>query len=470
MRVRGFRVVAVAVGVLGACITVEGGNNTNRKAPGNGSTGAGVTVGLGDVAVSTDGRFFLSERDDELMIGSAASCDTRGTGIFEPSRLGFAPNADVAYVSSKRQQQVVAVRLSTREVLWRLDTLVTEDDKPELRVAPDGRHLLVVQWRSIDVVDALTGQVVQRKAMPREIVDVDFLGGDELAVTLTHTWVVTGENPRAETLIELWSIAGGPMEEISVPNCSERLSVGPAPETVAPAPRLAAFWSRQSAVAHAPARLDAPLGLAMKPARYAFLAPTRCRFDPISVIDLANRRFVENLPGFGPVTLSPDGSTAIGFLEPGASGGDFYALMFINTQTLEWTSIAVGHVLPRFTITPDGSVLLVDDDGLTENGTQILDVAERRFRPVIGPKVGLDDFALSTDSRMAWIVSGGDLFALYVQGGTVEKRPLPYVVKTLNISPDDAVLYLHDTSQTVHLYEPQNLKQRCQVNPAPQSP
>ncbi len=460
-----FRVVAVCL--LGACFTIEGGSNVNRKAPGNGASGGGVRVGLGDIAVSPDGRFFVSQRDRELMIGASTSCAMSGTAIFEPSRIAFAPDGDVAFVSSVSLQQVVAVRLSSHEVLWRADAAVSST-LPELRVAPGGGRLLLVHARSFDVLDVATGAVTRRSTMPREIVDVDFLGGDDLAVTLVHVWHGQGSTATPETLVELASMTSDGVFEIAVPNCSERLEVSPTAGTAVAAPRLAAFWAKSRA--EPAVQLDAPasvrLDVPQPTPRYAFLAPTRCRLDPISVIDLANRTFVTNLPGFGPVTLSPDGSTLVGFYEKALGAeGDPYSLIFVDTSTLRWELVPAGDVMPRYAFTPDGTVLLVDYDAYlgASLGTRLLDVDERRFREMTGPKVDLDQFALTSDSRFAWVVSEGDLYAMDLAAAAVEKRVLPYEVRALNISPDDAVLYLHDAQQNVRLYEPSSRRERCEV-------
>lgn len=76
---------------------------------------------------------------------------------------------------------------------------------------------------------------------------------------------------------------------------------------------------------------------------------------------------------------------------------------------------------------------------------------------------GVDDFVLTSDSRLAYVASGGSLFAMDLQLASVTKTELPYPVRTLNISPDDEVLYLHDEAQNVRLYEPGRTKQRCEV-------
>ena len=79
------------------------------------------------------------------------------------------------------------------------------------------------------------------------------------------------------------------------------------------------------------------------------------------------------------------------------------------------------------------------------------------------------------NSQTAWVVSFGELFAIDLKEARVRKTELPYFVNTLNISPDDAVLYLHDNQQGVRLYEPQSGTERCKiasirVNPADETP
>src|SRR5690606_13086866 len=93
-----------------------------------------------------------------------------------------------------------------------------------------------------------------------------------------HSWPAEAEEPT--TAVHVIALEGGTSHTLEVPNCSDDIIVPSHGEM-------------------------------------ALLAPTFCGKDPISYIDLTpgDEKFVKNLPGFGPVAMGPDGSTAVGFLD-----------------------------------------------------------------------------------------------------------------------------------------------------------
>src|SRR5262249_766668 len=150
----------------------------------------------------------------------------------------------------------------------------------------DGQHLVIGDVGSVIVLDAATGDVrgtIPITADPSELAFVP--GGDHALIVGGTRW--ESHQPRTDVVdVDLADLAYGP---ITVPNCNAPLVVLP-------------------------------------DASRAFLSPTFCEEggestpeqqwtnpDPVSVIDLTTTgpKFLKNLPGFGPVSLNPEGSIAV---------------------------------------------------------------------------------------------------------------------------------------------------------------
>jgi hypothetical protein len=191
-------------------------------------------------------------------------------------------------------------------------------------------------------------------------------------VTMAHAW----KDNRVSTKVSFIDLESGHKHTITVPNCSDEVAVTP-------------------------------------DERFAFLAPTTCRRDPVSVIDLDDERWMGNLPGFGPVAVAPRGNVAIAFLDRDNIDADLfddpeqipsvsdvrYHVMFIDTVTLEFETLAIGDTLPRYALTPAGNLVLVDSASWYEDGKlRLLNTATKEIHTVSGPDVRLDQFVITSDS------------------------------------------------------------------------
>lgn len=198
--------------------------------------------------------------------------------------------------------------------------------------------------------------------------------------------------------------------------------------------------SQRTFVPNCASRLEiAPGGLT------AMIAPVDCPADPVSVIDLVERRFVANLPGFGPVTYTPDGTTAVAFgrrddlrevadIETDAA----YSLLFIDVAAARaaheplgaeqalYDVVELGDELPIYSVTPDGDVVLLYSifHGQSYDGITIVDTATRTLRDTWGPEVMLHEFVVTADGGLVYLIDGG-LFRLDVATGQIEYVYLP---------------------------------------------
>ena len=323
----------------------EGGATFNQKAPGNNDSG-GVNLGgykdpngdgRKDIAVDPQGAYVLARMGDKLVVGDlvkGAVHTVDAVGI--PMRVAFAEKARRFYVvvQGGHPRGVFAVDPKTRKVLWKHDVL---DFEGAVRLYPskDDKFLVVADHKRMRILDTKDGGMRAAFTPKRKIEDVD-ITPDSSRILVTQEFTRKGGN--FNTRISIIEPVEGRSEEISVPNCSS------------------------------------PLVLTKDGSR-AFLAPTQCGSDPVSVIDIKQRKFIKNLPGFGPVALAPGGDTAVAFLDRDSAldrdlfgdksqkpsrSSDRYHLMFINTKTLKFTTVEVGDKLPRYAVSRDGKVVLVD--------------------------------------------------------------------------------------------------------------
>jgi hypothetical protein len=261
-------------------------------------------------------------------------------------------------------------------------------------------------------------------------------------VVETHDW--SGDTP--STRVTSINLQTGSRVPFDVPNCSDRIVIG-------------------------------------GDSKRAFLAPTTCQRDPVSVIDLTagSEHFERNLPGFGPVALAPDGTLGVAFVDaenidlslfddPGqapSEDGERYHLMLLDTGNLKYELTPVGDDLPRFAVTPDGNVLLVDA-AYVDDGTRLFDVANRSFKYIQGPKFSLNAFSLSSDSKHAYVLHG-DLLDIDIGGAHANVIEPGFAPTNLNISPDDQLLFLRKSSQEICIWNlaKGNCQQRFVVSQLP---
>jgi hypothetical protein len=166
------------------------------------------------------------------------------------------------------------------------------------------------------------------------------------------------------------------------------------------------------------------------------------------------------------VGLSPDGNTAVAFLDrdnvdlslfddPSQAPTDSverYHLMLIDTATMQYEFAAAGAELPRFAITPDGNVLLVDSPLIGSKGTRLFDVVSRTFKELGGPPVTLDDFVLSSDSKHAYVLQSG-VYDLDIDAAYTSWVETGFEAKNINIAADDSALFLRKSDEEICIFD-----------------
>lgn len=415
---------ALVLGALLAC--GEGGANSNQK--GVGDQPGGVQLGIGDIAVAPFGNYVLFQRDQGLAVGWIDNGSIRDLPVEAPTRLAFSKKRTTIYVGSDTTDEIFAVDVGQEQLLWHVAVTETATEHMRIAVSQDDRFVVVASPYRVEALDAATGAPVGSRDFANGVVDMKVLPDSKrVLVVEQHQWA--GDSP--STRLTLWNLESQGFVTVNVPNCADDIAV--------------------SADGHR-----------------ALLAPTTCSKDPVSVIDLSEgaEKWERNLPGFGPVALAPDGTTAVAFFDrdnvdlslfddpskaPG-TGAARYHLMLLDTATLEYEFAEVGEQLPRYAVTPDGNVLLVDSSFLGDQSTRLFDVTSRTFRDIDGPEFTLGNFALSSDSQHAYAIESV-LYAVDISGASSETVGLAFTPTNLNISADDRLLFLRQSEGEICIFD-----------------
>ncbi|MBM4373234.1 MAG: hypothetical protein FJ098_16380, partial [Deltaproteobacteria bacterium] len=351
--------------------------------------------------------------------------------IRSADRINFSPDGHTAWILAEDAHEVVALDLESFSVkhVYPLGKRYRSVD-----VTPDGQYLVLSNlplgdleeaaydgdaacWDggshcnrcALALVETSTGKVVHR-VFGHRLRDLDYHRPTRrLLVTWgSFDWV----EDRNETTVEFLDARSALVEaSILFPNCADELVLLP----------------------------DGSRGL---------LAPTHClkkselaSQDPISVIDLETRSFVKNLPGFGPVTVTPDGAVAVGFTrrEVMEEEWDFHlqqqpvGFIVVDTATLAWRVLDYGTKMPVFTVSPDGSALFVHEEGNStgddaeDQGWDYeapffhdfarVDLADFSRTVIQEVGLGLERYAWSPDGARLYGLCQGAVFAVDVASG-----------------------------------------------------
>ena len=469
----------------------EGGANANEQVAGNndrggadlsptwGGSGGSDTL-LREAAVDPTGAYFLSSYLGQLVHWRIAAPAFEATvlaaggllsdelehqvrvvpGITSPARIAFGNGVARFYVTSKTSSFVRAFDPDTLTEVWSYDARA-QGDGARLYVSPDDRTLVVVGPDSATLLDTGRGLPIA-DWMRGAIVDVDYTpDGRRVVLTLAEHW----ELGVPSTHLVLLDTVTATTSTVEVPNCAANLVLTP-------------------------------------DGRRAFLAPTRCGFetttttvdevtvvdeqrgwDPVSVVDLERGVFVKNLPGFGPVALTRDGSLGLAFINtnhlaeelfdhpsqiPSAASATYHAMIF-HPDTLEFDTLPIGDVLPRYAMLPDGRVALLDGDRTTtcfqggvsyacgnddfDNRTRVLSLASRRIDELEGPLVSLNQYAVTADSERVFVLQSYAVYVLSIPLRAVRRVPVDYSVQTVNVTPDGRRLLLLDLEGVLHVFD-----------------
>ena len=166
--------------------------------------------------------------------------------------------------------------------------------------------------------------------------------------------------------------------------------------------------------------------------------------------------------------MSPSGETAIAFInmdnvdealfdDPSqipSREEAIYHLMLIDAETLSFKTLPLGDVIPRYALTPNGQMLIVEDAEFRQSraNMRILDIDTLTLHPVEGPKARLLHYVMTSDSSRALLIDE-HLYELAINERRVERIDLGIKPRQLNLTPDDRHLLIRDRESKIWVYD-----------------
>jgi hypothetical protein len=303
-------------------------------------------------------------------------------GIRNVQRINFSPDGRWAYLLGTEGTSVTVVDLFDYQVV---STFPLDGVYSVIDVSPDGMYVVVSNLpRSVSEeksypslsgcippasYDMVAGSDLCRIgvvwlqqghswsfAAPEPVRDVDFMvQTSQLVVTHKATDDALETNHAVVQFYDLKAQAAG--TKLVFPNCADELKVLPGEQTALLSPTYCASVGAKDP-GSSWAVLDEGSVLVPVPVRSC---------EPISFIDLESRTFIENLPGFGPVAVTPDGKKALGFTRKKLLEEQWdyygqntdYGLVLADVPTRTWKVVDFGASIPSYFISPKGRTALV---------------------------------------------------------------------------------------------------------------
>ena len=296
-------------------------------------------------------------------------------------RIGFSPDGLYAFALSETGGSVHELHLPTLLEAGGQSPIKATYQLPQsgftaIDISPDGRYVVASNVPTTDAFEALWNilpcigsqcilNVIDRERTSTKSLtlntaprDLDFSPfRDELLIT-TSTHLDNGTPQATVHFIELPSVSI--VASPAFPNCADELVLQPDGALAL----LAPISCNTDGPATTFGRRGSDSGIIE-------CATSGDSYDPISVLNLDTRDFITNLPGYGPVDISPDGKTAVGFTRK-QDMEDFWSypqalpvgLIKVDLDTLDWSIIEYGNREPAYWIAPDAVTLYTYEDGL----------------------------------------------------------------------------------------------------------
>jgi len=206
-----------------------GGLNTNQRAPGSGDDG--VELSWGEIAVDSQGDYFLSSIDERIVLVDLDTGTERSIlDGFKPSRMAFANQSELIYLIGVKSGDTALIAYDVRadRILWqksldKVNSVIQLTRYDRMMVTEDDTQLVIADNWGIEARSTIDGAITFEKRFERSIEDIDLTSDARLIVTLDTAW----EDGRPTTAIYSISLHSGIRIRIDVPNCSDELIVTP---------------------------------------------------------------------------------------------------------------------------------------------------------------------------------------------------------------------------------------------------
>ncbi len=443
------------------------GNSRDGQRKGVGSERLWIyTLQYSDVILSPDGQLLLAmvpapgPGKGFATPGLVLLVRHLGTGAETPlpelndlRRINFSPDGSIAWLLRADGQTVTGLDLATLKTgpSYQLDSVFTVLD-----VAPGGDHLLLSNTPRNGLEEALAAGACG---------PVSGGGNDSNEANRCHVGLI--------------NLKSGKTHDFATPHPVRDLDFSPAHDEVVltwstlvkGTPKATvAFYDPHSGTTSALVEAGNCAGeLKLVPnSHLALMAPTHCARDPISIFDLKARKHLEDLPGFGPVAITPDGQAAVGFTRRQdmettwgyTQQNEKVGLIFVDLPSRAWKVVDYGERLPSYTLSPDGQWLYTFEHstqwqkgqggapgGLQSGAGQLArwHVATRKRTP-ISQVVAPQRFVWSQNGARMHFLHQGGLHHLDAGSAQVVASPIGHAAELINIRPqgDYLVLGRHD--------------------------
>ncbi len=388
----------------------QGGRNENEISPGSGQRGQLLD---GQVVIDDEGRFAVAATDEgktyalDLENGTAKRLNVS----INPRRVAF--GMDNRAVFTESGNYLAIVDLEDGNLLRKIP--ISQQHK-YLSVNDKRDKLICWGEEFTAVLIDLESEKMTSLAFDEYIWDIRWNPIRSEWLVVHHApfedsdWKkfdkVDRDESRLGSKISFFSSKSpNKIKEVLVPNCAASMEISP----------------------------DGSLGM---------LAPTWCHPDytsftnpaslpdPVSMIDLKNHRYIETIPGFGPVDFAPSGEYALAFGRKntlndmtGILTDSLYSLMFLYPETRHTDIVNLGAILPLYTITPDSHSVLIYSKESVETGIWVVDAETKILSKVDGPNLSLSKYVMGTTNEITYLADDG-LYLLDAQVATLEFVPV----------------------------------------------
>jgi hypothetical protein len=414
---------------LAACQPFAGGVNRGDRAPGSGDEGISLgRLARREIAVDPSGAFALYHHQGLILADLRAQKATALGELPAPAVVAFWPAGGGFFglTAPEPEQRLYAYDTERRALRWEQPVM-----RSDLALKPLAGGQRLLTWGTAGnarLVSASGGQTEGLVPVTGTLVDVDELPSGELLLTEAPPRGRSDEGRRPKTTLRIVTPGGEERCRVDVENCADEVLVAPG-------------------------------------GRRAFLAPTFCGADPVSVIDLVACKLEATLPGFGPVALAQQGSTVVAFADRQSGEGlpeeirrseVRYHLLLIDARSLALEALPLGDWLPRYAAPPSGRLLIVDTARRPPVQPRIVDLERRSVEVIYGPALPLDTFVVTPDERHVFAMASG-LYLLRVERQQLDSLPLAFVPEAINRTPDGQRILLLEGDR-LHLLQPDPLR------------
>lgn len=417
---------------------------------------------LEELLMTADGGFLLSLVEDDKVRCLAITDLEEQTTVYRDDLCSLqamaADGGSGAYLLAGDGRTVSHLRLPDGTV----ETVhVSEATSRALIVSPGGTHLAlanlpqrpadVVVWeqdplalwaRRVELVDLETG-ASQAFVTSAAVRDVD-LTADRMLVT-SSKWDKFGV---PWSTVQTWRL--GDMDydgAVEFPNCADDLKIQPEGTLAVLAPRTCVL---HDVVLSQPEVVDE----IQEAEDWDEWEPPPG--DPVSIIDFTSGAHLGNVPGFGPVEWSPDGSRVAGFtdrqtlmVEWNTFQNDPFGVIVVTVDDLKWDLISVGDERPQYAFSPDGGHVLVHSAKGGAPLTAGVAVGTASLEALAGPATSLRERVHGPDGALI-TTDGGSLYRIAAGASAVETVAVGATGDRLHARPQGDIIVWTDRAAGLH--------------------